>query len=200
MKPQIGQKKTLACTGRDFGIVKSESNTPSEYQEPPNGEWWGPFHPDFGTSTGDEHAVGMVQPTLHPKFREPIYKTGLTSLPKFLNWYNTDPRPLNKAAKVSLLLHTTAMILLLRYYYCVLRKIPHRILSFSTNTPDPDQHGSAHRIGTDVRRQWMDLRRWQRLLSFGQKRISHGFHLHFSQLSFYNGMPNAISVPRWGSV
>ena len=161
MKPHIGQKKTLACTGRDFGIVKSESNTPSEYQEPPNGEWWGPFHPDFGTSTGDEHAVGMVQPTLHPKFREPIYKTGLTSLPKFLNWYNTDPRPLNKAAKVSLLLHTTA-ILLLRYYYCVLRNayvhvFPHRILSFSTNTPDPDQHGSAHRIGTDVRRQWMDL-------------------------------------------
>ena len=122
MKPHIGQKKTLACTGRDFGIVKSESNTPSEYQEPPNGEWWGPFHPDFGTSTGDEHAVGMVQPTLHPKFREPIYKTGLTSLPKFLNWYNTDPRPLNKAAKVSLLLHCDA-ILLLRYYYCVLRRL-----------------------------------------------------------------------------
>jgi fibro-slime domain-containing protein len=97
--PTIGDKRTLHCTARDLGISKSESDTPSEYQEPPNGEWWGPAHPDFGTAIGKKHATGMVQPTLGKDDRKPIYKTGLTSVYKFLNWFNTDTRPINKAAK-----------------------------------------------------------------------------------------------------
>ena len=96
--PTIGDKQKFTCTARDFGIVKSESDTPSEYSDPPSGEWWGPAHPDFGSASGKKHAEGMIQPYLG-KDRKPVYKTGLTSMPKFLNWFNTDPRPLNKAGK-----------------------------------------------------------------------------------------------------
>ena len=99
-KPHIGQKKKMLCTVRDFGIVKSETDTPSEYQEPPNGEWWGPAHPDFGTASGKKSGgvPDIVQMKLG-KDRKPTYKNGLTSLPKFINWYNTDKRPLNQAGK-----------------------------------------------------------------------------------------------------
>jgi fibro-slime domain-containing protein len=105
-KPHIGMKKKWTCIGRDFGIVKYDSDTPSEYQEPPTGEWWGPSHPDFGTAVGKKHTVGMVEPLLGTSktgglgtFRKPVYKTGLTSVPKFYNWFHTDIRPINKAAK-----------------------------------------------------------------------------------------------------
>jgi len=39
-KANIGDKKTLRCLCRDFGVVASATDTPSVYETPPAGEWW----------------------------------------------------------------------------------------------------------------------------------------------------------------